>query len=358
MGLNNNNITTLDGQNFIDMGGSVGSPFKIECNFPNPSGDLPASDVNIQINPRNQVVIGGGSSLNVGALTGINTINNIPFPTGVGVPIGSMLMWPVGSYTVAPNPPAGYLWCNGSLQNIADYPVLAGLLGVTWSPTYPSGPNDPTKFYLPDSRGRLPMGGIQVTYQVQASFQGLFTFNLPGGGTRVGARFNEIQQAVTGGPAQLYRGMQVITPSFVSDNIVALFSAGGDSGSGWYDDMYVLFNSNYTTAPNPGTNFLFGMINSSDVPTVGLTNIQGGTTSNGYGAPYRVQKATEVGVHTHSARTGGNQVSAPGNTRTEPAGGDSGQNNGLFTISTIGAVAEAYPQNPPNFGVTFIIKAL
>jgi hypothetical protein len=268
-----------------------------------------------------------------------------------------MLMWPVGSYTLAPNPPAGYLWCNGSLQNIDDYPVLGRLLGVSWSPTYPSGPADPTKFYLPDTRGRMPMGGIPSLYQVQASFQGLFTFNLVGGGTRVGARFNQIQQATTGGTAQLYRGMQAFGP-YGSGIIINLFSAGGNSGSGWYDDMYVLFDSDYIYNPSVGTNILFQMANSQDVPTVGLTNTQGGTTSDGYGAPYRVQKTTEVGVHSHSNSCGGGGINALNTSNTPISQRDTGNPNGQYSINGVGQVAEAYPQNPPNFGVTFIIKAL
>jgi microcystin-dependent protein len=356
MGLNNNNIITQDGQNYIDMGGSAGSPFKIECNFPNPSGDLPASDVNIQINPRNQVVIGGGSSLNVGALTGVNTINgNVYPPPDLTIPIGSMLMWPVGSFALgARNVPPGYLVCDGSLLNISDYSVLAGLLGNTWSPFYPAGPADPTKFYLPNTTGRMAMGGVSTSYRVTAQYLNSYLFNVPGAPNRVGARFNNIQLA-NGAPGQLYVGMTASSPD-TTTQISNIFLGGG----GWNADVYVLFATGFVSTAIPGTIFTFDMTNPSGVPVIGLTNTIGGPACDGYGEPYRYQRETEVAVHTHQYNLGNGRtinqnngdLIANNNQQT------TGNPNNQFSIVGVGQVAEAYPQNPPNFGITYIIKAV
>jgi len=63
-----------------------------------------------------------------------------------GVPRGSIL--PYSGTT----PPDGWLLCNGSEQNTADYPELASILGVTW------GTAAANKFKLPDLRGLTLIG--------------------------------------------------------------------------------------------------------------------------------------------------------------------------------------------------------
>lgn len=75
MGNGNNNIITQACQNFIDMGGSVGSPLTIQANFPQSSGDFPPSDPTIQINPITQLVIGGGSTLSVNKIINVDTMS-------------------------------------------------------------------------------------------------------------------------------------------------------------------------------------------------------------------------------------------------------------------------------------------
>jgi microcystin-dependent protein len=55
-------------------------------------------------------------------------------------------MWPVTT------PPAGYLICNGSTFSSVTYPDLATLLGDTY------GTHSGTNYYLPDFRGRSPIG--------------------------------------------------------------------------------------------------------------------------------------------------------------------------------------------------------
>lgn len=48
--------------------------------------------------------------------------------------------------------PPGWLQCDGSLQNITNYPALYQLIGTTY------GGDGQTTFGLPDLRGRVPVG--------------------------------------------------------------------------------------------------------------------------------------------------------------------------------------------------------
>jgi hypothetical protein len=209
----------------------------------------------------------------------------------------------------------------------------------------------------------MPAGAVPNTYVTRATFQGVVTISLATGGTRQGARFNEIQNPTTGGPAQLYRGMVMFAPFSSGQNIVSLFAVNSTSGSSWYDDMYVLFQTDvFPSVPAIGTTFSFQMADPVDIPVIGLTNNTiGSNTAIGYGQPYRVQQTTEVGVHTHNFGQGG--VGAPSGGSFAAGTPNTGSNltsnpNGQFSISGVGNVAEAYPQNPANFGVNYIIKAI
>lgn len=65
--------------------------------------------------------------------------------------VGKISMWPT---TTAP---AGYLLCNGGTFLSTDHPELATLLGDTF------GTHSGTTYYLPDYRGRSPLGaGLAV----------------------------------------------------------------------------------------------------------------------------------------------------------------------------------------------------
>ena len=63
-----------------------------------------------------------------------------------GVVTGEIKMWPSASA------PSGYLMCNGGTFSSVDYPALASLLGDTF------GTHSGTTYYLPDFRGRSPVG--------------------------------------------------------------------------------------------------------------------------------------------------------------------------------------------------------
>lgn len=63
-------------------------------------------------------------------------------------PTGVVQMWPATIASI----PAGWLFCDGSTKNIADFPALAAVLGTTY------GGDGITTFGLPDSRDRFPIG--------------------------------------------------------------------------------------------------------------------------------------------------------------------------------------------------------
>jgi uncharacterized protein YjbI with pentapeptide repeats len=361
----NNRITTLRSQNTINMGGASSDPFRIDTNFA-------GSDPNIRLNCSGAVVIEGGGRLNVPAIEAVSSINGVVYPPpDQTIPIGSMLMWPVGNYAnITPTAPPGYLLCDGSLQSSATYPVLAATLQNFWNPAYPAA-NPSGQFYLPATQGRMPIGGLVNQYNVTGTFQGLITITLPNGTTRIGGTFSNLQLANSngtplagGGACVLYKGMYATSPS-ASGRIVAILNSTG----GWASTVALLFTSAFATAVPVGTLFNFSNAQtnpgdfSKEYPAVGWTNPDGTVligSHPGYGTPYRVQSGTEVGVHNHQfgqggigAPSGGSFSAGTPNTGSNPTT----NNNGLYQIGGV-AVPEASYQNPPNFGVNYIIKAL
>lgn len=67
------------------------------------------------------------------------------------VPAGAMMQY------IASSAPTGWLICDGSSFSSSTYPVLAALLGDTY------GTHSGTTYYLPDLRGRVPIGAGAVT---------------------------------------------------------------------------------------------------------------------------------------------------------------------------------------------------
>lgn len=358
-----NNITSLDSQNNIDLGGASGASFTINANYPNPSGSLPASDVNIRLNPISQVVIGGGNSLSVAAITGVSSINAVAYPpVDNTIPIGSMILWPVGNYAnITPTAPPGYLLCDGSSQSSLDYPVLASILQNYWNPLYPA-PNPVTRFFLPNTQGRVPIGGIVNNYRIYATYVSSNTITLPSGATIQGATFTNIQLADaqgSGGAGVLYRGMYAT--NFVTGNILNIFQGTGGWGGSVTLQFSMAFSPPSGTGPfvylftnnqsNPGDN-------AREYPVVGWTNPSAaGQTAEGYGAPYRYQLTGEVAAHSHPNGKAGGAINAANTSNNPIQGSDTGTNNGIYQVDGT-PVPAAYQQNPPNFGVNYIIKAL
>ena len=53
-----------------------------------------------------------------------------------------------------PSAPSGFLLCDGSVKNRADFPALFGVIGTA----YNTGGETGTQFRVPDLRGRVPAG--------------------------------------------------------------------------------------------------------------------------------------------------------------------------------------------------------
>lgn len=71
--------------------------------------------------------------------------SSVPVPPAQVIP-GTISMWATASA------PEGYLLCNGGTFSSTTYPTLAGILGDTY------GTHSGTTYYLPDFRGRMPLG--------------------------------------------------------------------------------------------------------------------------------------------------------------------------------------------------------
>lgn len=78
--------------------------------------------------------------------------------------------------------PNGWLECDGSELNVEDYPLLFGAIGNTY------GGDGITTFYLPDLRGRFPIGmGLGTVSDATSR-----TLGQPGGSERVTLKVNQI----------------------------------------------------------------------------------------------------------------------------------------------------------------------
>lgn len=78
------------------------------------------------------------------------TVDETPPP--VYVKTGFIIQWPSNVL-----PDNGYFWCRGGTFSSIDYPVLASIVGDTF------GTHSSTTYYLPDLRGRSPIGVGAVT---------------------------------------------------------------------------------------------------------------------------------------------------------------------------------------------------
>jgi len=85
--------------------------------------------------------------------TQLNTIVDVTIPAST--PVGTMVMYAVNP----PDPPSGWLYCDGSEKAVAAYGALNTLLGTTYGiRTNGAGAAGTTHFRLPDLRGRAPIG--------------------------------------------------------------------------------------------------------------------------------------------------------------------------------------------------------
>lgn len=89
---------------------------------------------------------GGSYTILGGSSTRIDVIRLNATVAGSTTPVGTIDMWPTATA------PAGYLMADGSTFSSVSYPELAALLGDTY------GTHTGTSYYLPDFRGRSPLG--------------------------------------------------------------------------------------------------------------------------------------------------------------------------------------------------------
>jgi len=92
----------------------------------------------------------------------LTNLNGLPVTPGSFVPTGCLLPWAPAVYTTT-TPPAGYLFCDGTVYPNGSFPALAALMGTTYGGT--AG----VSFAVPDMRfGKSIIGGAvnNATFQV------------------------------------------------------------------------------------------------------------------------------------------------------------------------------------------------
>lgn len=109
----------------------------------------------------NNVILGNGTStpqfVAPGTTGNVLVSNGTTWTSGVGVPSGSLFMWPTAAA------PTGYLLCNGTAVSRSTYAALYAVVGDTF------GAGDgSTTFNLPDYRDRMPIGA-GTTYSAASS---------------------------------------------------------------------------------------------------------------------------------------------------------------------------------------------
>ena len=99
----------------------------------------------------NNVILGNGTSavqtVAPGTVGNVLVSDGATWTSGVGVPSGSLFMWPTGTA------PTGYLLCDGTTYNEGDYSALFGVIGRTFGGDAVAG-----TFNVPDYRDRMPIG--------------------------------------------------------------------------------------------------------------------------------------------------------------------------------------------------------
>jgi len=99
----------------------------------------------------NNVILGNGTStpqfVAPGTTGNVLVSDGTTWTSGVGVPSGSLFMWPTAAA------PTGYLLCDGTAVSRSTYAALFAVVGTTF------GVGDgSTTFNLPDYRDRMPIG--------------------------------------------------------------------------------------------------------------------------------------------------------------------------------------------------------
>jgi microcystin-dependent protein len=283
-------------------------------------------------------------------LVNVSTINNEPI-NAFGVPTGSMIAW----CPFVPVAPVGYLICDGSVVDQSTYPSLFAVIGNTYTEFV-----SPTTFRIPNMCGKVSMGSVP-TLTNSTPGVGAVSIYIPAialvaiTDNSTGITTNCLRCSYASGP--VYRGMACSQPG-LTITIERIIAGPGDT---FYIFPNTLAPLNITGPYDQTVPFIIANdANATLAPYIGNNNAIPSASVPGKGQGQYKMRPEEVAPHVHSGRNGGNPVSAPGSTRTEPAGGDTGLNNNLYSYTdpTIGATtqAEAMRYIPPNLSTWFIIK--
>jgi len=274
--------------------------------------------------PAVSTILVNTSTANVSEIVNVSSINTRPIADYlVTVPTGTIISW-AGNLLSGANVPPGYLLCDGSFLEIAVFPQLYAVIGLT----YGGGGG---QFGIPDCRGKTMMGSLTVgtesipvgsggqgTYAVSATFQALVTVNLPaswGGGTRV-------VWAISGISGQIFPGMTVVSPNVVQPftaKVVGFINSDGLFGNripvninnATLSYTYVVFDVGVGVAPTggAGVGIQFGVTTDA----TGLFPYIGNRfpiTQTGCGNYFNLPQDFNTPTHNHNTSGPGSQAAA------------------------------------------------
>jgi len=198
------------------------------------------------------------------------------FSTAGTVPTGSIMPF------AGDNPPAGYLFCDGSEQSQSLYPELFATLGYKYKNI--SLLRGFQTFALPDLRGRFPLGrenmdnGNQINIQISATGVQRLAITTIG---VISATFVVPNINTTNGPFQTGRSLSGTGLDTVGGSAV-ITSVVNNSPSAGFTTLTVSVPAQNTTYPS---------VSGLTIESIGVLDAGGGTPS-----PSRVPAATELGI--------------------------------------------------------------
>jgi microcystin-dependent protein len=298
----------------------------------------------------------------------LQSINGLPYNVAnIGMPVGSLMMWPGGSGLTGPtNVPGGYLYCDGSTYSVgAPYVALYAAIGNTW------GGTPGVSFRVPDSRGRAAFGSVVDTssgsgfaYSPQVTFQSVTVNGAPVADTNNG-------WYVTATTGQVYVGMTFNFAGATGTRTITKILSNNGVGDGWTVPFVVLWSSTGTANAFPvfaGSSVAALQTESTTTiaPFIGRQPSDPGATYNlqaQLGSPGQGQAIDQTSAHIHTYNLGNgrsyNVAGAP-----DLIANNNGQNTsvpqGLYSYNIPGgggvSANHIMLTNPPNFGVFYYIK--